>query len=79
MRQIAPETTGSCRRRHYMPTAPALENTFGCHPVQPPCWRQSSDDDAPDFPGSGSVLRGNGAPVKAVSLLSAGGRCEPTT
>lgn len=30
----------------------------------PPCWRQSSDDDAPDFPGSGPVLRGNGASVK---------------
>ncbi|GAB2989155.1 hypothetical protein GCM10023080_063670 [Streptomyces pseudoechinosporeus] len=54
---------------------PALE-TPGDHPFitggQPlgstwcalPCWRQSSDDDAPDSSGSGPVGRGNGGPVK---------------
>lgn len=37
-----------------------------------PCSRQSSDDDAPDFPGSGLVSRGNGRPAKPVYRSSIG-------
>lgn len=45
------------------------DSLLGATWCAPPCLRQSSDDDAPDLSGSGSVRRGNGVPTKPVSLL----------